>query len=99
MDMTTKEKQYLKSKAHFLKPVVMIGNNGLTEGVIAEINLALNHHELIRVKIAAGERETKKRIASAIVRETGANLIELIGSILVLYRPSDNKKTKQKAKQ
>ena len=55
-----------------LKPVVMLGNNGLTEGVLAEIEQALGHHELIKVKIASEDRETKALIVEAIVRETGA---------------------------
>ncbi|EJS89092.1 hypothetical protein AAUPMB_07522, partial [Pasteurella multocida subsp. multocida str. Anand1_buffalo] len=48
--LSTKQKQFLKGLAHHLNPVVMIGNNGLTEGVLAEIDNALAHHELIKVK-------------------------------------------------
>ena len=58
MKLNNKQKQHLKGLAHPLKPVVMLGNNGLTEGVLAEIELALEHHELIKVKIAAEARET-----------------------------------------
>ena len=72
MNLNNKQKQHLKGLAHPLKPVVMLGNNGLTEGVLAEIEQALEHHELIKVKIAAEDRETKTLIADAIVRETGA---------------------------
>lgn len=92
MDLTTKQKQCLKREAHHLKPIVMIGNNGLTEGVIAEIELALRYHELIKVKIVTEERTTKELMAKAITRETQANLIQLIGSIAIFYRPSDAKK-------
>ncbi|KAE9530151.1 RNA-binding protein [Testudinibacter aquarius] len=88
MNLTTKQKQYLKGLAHNLKPVVMLGANGLTEGVVAEIDNALNHHELIKVKVAGAERETKQLIIDAIVRETSAAAVQLIGHILVLYRPS-----------
>ena len=76
MNLNNKQKQYLKGLAHPLKPVVMLGNNGLTEGVLAEIDQALQHHELIKVKIAAEERETK------------AINVQVIGNMLVLYRPS-----------
>ncbi len=48
--LSTKQKQFLKGLAHHLSPVVMLGGNGLTEGVLAEIDNALNHHELIKVK-------------------------------------------------
>lgn len=88
MNLNNRQKQHLKSLAHPLKPVVMLGNSGLTEGVLAEIELALEHHELIKVKIAAEERETKTLIADAIVRETGANNVQQIGGVLVLYRPA-----------
>lgn len=59
MNLSTKQKQHLKGLAHGLKPVVLMGANGLTEAVLAEIEIALNHHELIKVKIASEDRETK----------------------------------------
>jgi RNA-binding protein len=90
MNLNNKQKQHLKSLAHPLKPVVMLGNNGLTEGVIAEIEHALQHHELIKVKIAAEARETKALIVDAIVRETKAINVQVIGNILVIYRQNEN---------
>lgn len=97
--LTNKQKQYLKSLAHHLSPVVMLGGNGLTEGVLAEIDNALNHHELIKVKVAGADRDTKKLIIDAIVRETGAANVQTIGHVLVLYRPSNEPKiTLPKAK-
>ncbi|MFZ7174721.1 ribosome assembly RNA-binding protein YhbY [[Pasteurella] aerogenes] len=92
MTLSTKQKQFLKSLAHHLNPVVMLGGNGLTEGVLAEIEIALNHHELIKVKIAGADRETKQLIIDAIVRETRAETVQAIGHILVLYRPSEEQK-------
>ena len=92
MNLSTKQKQHLKGLAHPLKPVVMIGGNGLTEGVLAEIEYALGHHELIKVKIASEDRETRQLIVEAIVRETGANNVQVIGKKLVLYRPSKESK-------
>ena len=87
--LTTKQKQYLKGLAHHLNPVVMLGGNGLTEGVLAEIDNSLNHHELIKVKVAGADRETKQLIIDAILRETQAAQVQTIGHVLVLYRPSD----------
>ena len=92
MNLSTKQKQHLKGLAHPLKPVVMLGNNGLTEGVLAEIEQALEHHELIKVKIASEDRDTKNLIVEAIVRETGACNVQVIGKTLVLYRPSKERK-------
>lgn len=92
MNLSNKQKQYLKGLAHHLKPVVMVGANGLTEGVIAEAEQALAYHELIKIKIAAEDRENKKLISEAIVRETQAIPIQQIGAVLTLYKPSDEKK-------
>ena len=92
MNLTTKQRQFLKGLAHHLSPVVMLGGNGLTEGVLAEIDNALNYHELIKVKIAGADREVKQLIIDAIVRETKAVNVQTIGHILVLYRQSDDKK-------
>ena len=90
--LSTKQKQFLKGLAHHLSPVVMLGGNGLTEGVLAEIDNALNHHESIKVKIAGADRETKQLIIDAIVRETQSSNVQTIGHILVLYRPSEEGK-------
>ncbi|MEX4329259.1 ribosome assembly RNA-binding protein YhbY [Haemophilus influenzae] len=90
--LSTKQKQFLKGLAHHLNPVVMLGGNGLTEGVLTEIENALNYHELIKVKVAGADRETKQLIIDAIVRETKAVQVQTIGYILVLYRPSEEAK-------
>ncbi|MDC0612088.1 ribosome assembly RNA-binding protein YhbY [Vibrio sp.] len=92
MNLSTKQKQHLKGLAHNLKPVVLMGANGLTEAVLAEIELALDHHELIKVKVASEDRDTKNLIIDAIVRETKAEKVQTIGKMLVLYRPTEDKK-------
>ena len=92
MNLSTKQKQFLKGLAHNLKPVVLLGANGLTEAVLAEIDLALNSHELIKVKIASEDRDTKNLIADAIVRETKAAKVQVIGKTLVIYRQSEDRK-------
>ena len=92
MKLSNKQKQHLKGLAHTLKPVVQLGQNGLTEGVLAEIENALSFHELIKVKVATDDREMKQLIIDAIIRETEALNIAKIGHIVVLFRPSKNKK-------
>lgn len=92
MSLTNKQKQFLKSKAHDLKPVILLGANGLTEGVVAEIDNALNFHELIKIKVPGEDREQKVLIMDAIIRETKAEKVQVIGKILVLYRQSEEKK-------
>ncbi|MDX1727313.1 MAG: ribosome assembly RNA-binding protein YhbY [Pseudoalteromonas tetraodonis] len=92
MTLSNKQKQFLKGQAHSLKPVVLLGSNGLTEGVVVEIQSALEIHELIKVKVPTDDRETKKLIFDAIIRETGATKLQTIGHTIVLYRQSPEKK-------
>jgi len=92
MTLNKKQIQHLKGLAHSLKPVVLLGGNGLTEAVIAEIDFALNHHELIKVKIPTDDRETKGLIVEAICRETKATKVQVIGKTLIMYRQSEEKK-------
>jgi RNA-binding protein len=88
MILTNKQKQYLKGLAHPLKPIIQLGGNGLTEGVIAEIENALAHHELIKVKVPSDDRDEKALIMDAIVGETKSTKVQSIGHVLVIYKPS-----------
>lgn len=92
MSLTNKQKQFLKAKAHDLKPVILLGGNGLTEGVVAEIEAALGFHELIKVKVPTEDREQKVLIMDAIIREAKAEKVQVIGKTLVLFRQSEAKK-------
>lgn len=92
MKLTNKQKQHLKGLAHSLKPVVIVGGNGLTENVLAEIDLALSHHELIKVKVPSEDREEKKALMDAIIEASGAAKLQVIGHMLIMYRQSEEKK-------
>jgi RNA-binding protein len=92
MTLSNKQNQYLKGLAHALKPVVQLGNNGLTEGVLAEIDGAIKYHELIKVKVPTDDKEEKVLIMDAIVRETGAVKVQAVGHVLVLFKASDERK-------
>jgi len=83
------QQRKLRRLAHHLKPVVTIGGNGLTDAVQVEINQALHDHELIKVKIHSQDRDTLKAIATTICEAQEANLIQLIGHIVILYRKSE----------
>lgn len=88
MSLTPKTKQALKSKAHALKPVVMIGNHGLSESVSREINRALNDHELIKIKVASTDREARLALLNQISVSQEAELVQAIGNIGIFYRKS-----------
>ncbi|OFC71832.1 ribosome assembly RNA-binding protein YhbY [Alteromonas confluentis] len=92
MKLSNKQKQFLKGLAHSIKPVVQLGANGLTEGVVAEIDHALSHHELIKVKVPTDDKEEKALIMDAIIRETESVKVQAIGHVLILFRPSEERK-------
>ncbi len=79
------EKQ-LRAIGHKLKPVVTVASNGLSENVLQEVQRALDDHELIKVKIAVGDREARSAIASALCADTGATLIQSVGNIVLLLK-------------
>jgi RNA-binding protein len=84
------QKKKLKAQAHALNPVVMIGQSGLTPAVLKEINLALDTHELIKVKIRA-ERNERSIISQQICADTQAELVQSIGQIAVVFRKNPKK--------
>ena len=95
--LTTKQNQYLKSLAHKLKPVVMIGQHGLTEAVLTEIESALAHHELIKIKISGAEKDTKAAIIHTVSEHLNCAVVQQIGHTATLYRPHlDQSKAKIK---
>ena len=90
MSLTEQEKRSLKKQAHSLKPVVIIGANGLTENVLAEINRALDDHELIKVKIASSNREFRQEATEEICAQLAADEVQRIGMMSIVYRKSKN---------
>ena len=93
---TTKQIAHLRGLAHSLSPVVMIGNNGLTENVLKEIDLNLNAHELIKIQVAGDDRDVRKAIYAEICTKTNAIAVHHIGKQLVVYRKSDTIKESAK---
>lgn len=90
--MNTKQISYLRGLAHNLNPVVMIGNNGLTENVIKEIEMNLNAHELIKIKVMSDDRALRTQMLSDICTQTNATAVHHIGKQLVVYRASEKAK-------
>ena len=83
------QRKSLKARAHSLEPVVIIGGRGLTDEVLAEIDRALHVHELIKIRAAALERGEREEALAAICDRTGAQAVQHIGKVLVLYRKND----------
>lgn len=83
--MNSSDRQRFKARAHALKPVVTIGNAGLTPAVQAEIELALDNHELIKIKIRA-DKEQREAYAEQICQDAKAEFIQAVGQVLTIYR-------------
>ena len=88
--MNTKQRQQLKARAHKLKPVVIIGQNQLTEAVHNEIEVALTAHELMKIRVNARDKEVRAQMTKEICHEHGAEFIALIGHILIIYRKNED---------
>lgn len=86
MQLNERQKRQLRGLGHKLKPVVMIGQAGLTDNVLAEIEQALSHHELIKVRINAADRAARAAMIQQISSHTGGLVIQCIGHILLLFR-------------
>jgi RNA-binding protein len=84
--LTSKQKSYLRSLAHALKPVVQIGHQGLTAGVVSALDAALEKHELVKVKVTGEAEVEASQIAGEIEQATASRVAQLIGRTLVLYR-------------
>jgi RNA-binding protein len=91
MSLNKKEIRKFRAKAHDLNPIVMIGDKGLSENVITELNRALEDHELIKISIAA-EREQRRLLTDELCQACGADLIQIIGKMSIIYRRRNDDK-------
>ncbi len=91
MPLNEKQKRHLRALGHKLKPVVLTGNAGLTEAVYREIDSALVHHELIKVRVNAEDREDRDTMITEICDHSEAELIQRIGHIALLYRRNEER--------
>lgn len=86
--LTGSQKRYLRGLAHHRKPVVTVGANGLSDSVLSEIDQALTHHELLKIKLPAVDAPQRKTILDDMCAATGAERVQVIGRIGVVYRPA-----------
>ena len=92
MTLTGKQKNYLRGIAHNLNPVVMIGGKGLTDSVMNEIELALDQHELIKIKLPGNQKAEKVALLAQITSQSNSEPVQLIGRVGVIYRASEDTK-------
>ncbi|WP_339516250.1 ribosome assembly RNA-binding protein YhbY [Pseudomonas sp. RL_15y_Pfl2_60] len=90
MPLTQEQKKQYKSIGHHLKPVVMVADNGLTEGVLAELERAISDHELIKVQVRITEREDRITAINELCKSANAELVQIIGKMALIYRKNPN---------
>jgi RNA-binding protein len=89
--LTEKQKHHLRGLGHKLKPVVMIGNAGYTPAIRNELELSLNRHELLKVRVSSSDREARDALIEQLCTETAAQLVQRVGNIALLYRRNQEK--------
>lgn len=94
MTLSTADKKHYRTIAHNLNPVIIIGDKGLTENLMDELFRALRDHELIKVKIAIGDRDDRSEIINHLLETTKAELVQQIGKVVVLLKKNPKAKPK-----
>lgn len=87
--LNSAERKALKGRAHKLEPVVIIGNKGLTDEVVKEVDVALKAHELIKVRAPGIERDEREATLRTLCERTQAEAVQTIGKVFVIYRKRD----------
>jgi len=86
MSLSPEQRREYRAIAHNLKPVIIVGDKGLTENLQEELERALNDHELIKIKVASQDRETRQEAINALCASSGAEIVQTIGKIAVIMR-------------
>ena len=96
MNLTEPQKKFLRGRGHQLKPLIMVGDAGLSEPLLAEFESTLDHHELLKVRVRVGDRDARDEIIAKLCDAGRAELVQRIGNIALLYRPNLNKKPEKR---
>jgi RNA-binding protein len=89
MALTDKQKKHLRRLGHALRPVVLVGQRGLTDNVATELGRALHDHELVKVRARVGDRGTRDAMLADLARASGAELVVRIGNVGLFYRQNN----------
>jgi RNA-binding protein len=86
MGLSERQKKHLRRLGHGLHPIVLVGQRGLNPGVLEELRLALEHHELVKLRARAGNREDRDAILAELARSTASELVHRIGNVALFYK-------------
>ncbi|CEJ42750.1 ribosome assembly RNA-binding protein YhbY [Xanthomonas citri pv. bilvae] len=90
--LTSAQNRFLRGQAHDLKALLQTGGKGVTPAFLAELEEVLERHELVKVKVASKDRETRDAMIAELIEQTGSALVQRIGHVAILYRPSKEKR-------
>lgn len=91
--LTPNQRRYLRSLCHGLKPLILLGNKGVTDNLKAELISTLDHHELVKIRLSGGDREERQQQLDTLLETSDAELVQQIGHVASLYRRNrDNPK-------
>ncbi len=90
--LTAAQIRFLRGQAHGIKAMLQVGGKGITDALVAEIDGALEHHELIKIKVGASDRDERDAMIATLVERTRAALVQRIGHVAVLYRQSTDRR-------
>jgi RNA-binding protein len=96
MNLSESQKKFLRGLGHQLKPLIMVGEAGLSESLLTEYESTLDHHELIKVRVRVGDRDARDAIITELCTRGEAQLIQRIGNVALLYRPNLKKKPEKR---
>jgi RNA-binding protein len=94
--LTGKQLRYLRSLGHHLKPLVMLGREGITDNVISAVHAVLEAHELLKVKIGNGCHLERMDAAAALAEKTGSEIVQVLGKTFLVYRENPDRKADQR---
>ncbi|PPT70331.1 ribosome assembly RNA-binding protein YhbY [Xanthomonas arboricola] len=90
--LTSAQNRFLRGQAHDLKALLQTGGKGVTPAFLAELEEVLERHELIKVKVTSEDREARDALIAELTEKTGSALVQRIGHVAILYRPSKEKR-------
>ena len=96
MSLSEAQKKYLRGLGHRLKPMIMVGESGISEALLREYESTLEHHELIKVRVRVGDRELRDAMIEKLCADGGAALVQRIGNVALLYRANPHKKPEKR---
>ena len=91
MSLSKNQLKFLRGLCHDLKPVVMLGQKGLTDAVLNELDIALDHHELVKIKLSVDDRDARKQLTEEICQRCQAESVQSIGKTVSIYRKNTDK--------